>query len=188
MCVNLSARHFLEPDLVERVARQLEESGLGPRHLNLEITESMIMDQPDSAAATLGRLRALGVGISIDDFGTGYSSLSYLDHFPVDTVKIDRSFVDRMTQTDHAEIVNAIVTLAHGLDLEVVAEGVETEAQRRRLKALGCDFAQGFRFSRPVDAASAARLYEASLRPAFPAADPVAGPAGGPVAPCGSRA
>ena len=114
------------------------------------------MNDPESAAAMLARLRDLGVQVSIDDFGTGYSSLSYLQQFPIDTLKIDRSFVqqDGSTSKDR-EIVQAIVTLAHNLDLDVVAEGVETIHQRDQLETLGCEYGQGFYFSRPVDGAAA---------------------------------
>lgn len=151
MHVNLSARQLSEPGLVEYVARTLRETGLPAHALKLEVTETMLMDNPEYAKLVLQRLRELGIGICIDDFGTGYSSLSYLQQFPIDTLKVDRSFVRRMTsQPGHHKIVQAVVALAHSLGLGVVAEGVEEEEQRIMLMGLACESAQGFLFSRPV--------------------------------------
>jgi diguanylate cyclase (GGDEF)-like protein/PAS domain S-box-containing protein len=151
--VNISAREFGQPGLVDRIKDLLAENGLAPAQLRLEITESLIMDDPDEAVVRCLALRELGVGIDIDDFGTGYSSLSYLRRFPVDSLKIDRSFVGDMdTSTEDHEIVRAIVSLAGTLGIKTVAEGVETAEQLKRLRGLGCDFAQGYYFSRPVDA------------------------------------
>ena len=153
--VNLSARQLGEANLVDRVRSVLEETGLDPRLLDLELTESALVAQGEAAVARLAALRALGVRISIDDFGTGYSSLAYLRRFPLDTLKIDRSFVqnlggaDRNARQDGA-VVRAIISMAHALDLEVVAEGVETVAQRETLQRLDCDSMQGFLFSPPV--------------------------------------
>jgi EAL domain-containing protein (putative c-di-GMP-specific phosphodiesterase class I) len=129
----------------------LQETGLDPSCVNLEITETIAMADADRSTLVLSELKALGVRLEIDDFGTGYSSLSRLQHFPVDILKIDRSFVSRM-DTDHetSEIVRIIVMLAHGLCLKVVAEGVETQAQADMLKGLGCELAQGYLYSRPV--------------------------------------
>jgi EAL domain-containing protein (putative c-di-GMP-specific phosphodiesterase class I) len=125
----------------------------------LEITESVVMENAETAAAMLVQLRTLGVQLSIDDFGTGYSSLSYLHRFPVSTLKIDRSFIGRMGAGDeNAEIVRTIITLANNLGMQVIAEGVETEAQLAHLRALNCAYAQGYLFSRPVDGARAAAL------------------------------
>src|SRR5206468_2504740 len=119
----------------------LKQTGLDPRSLKLEITESAIMDNPDAAAAMLLQLRDLGIGVGIDDFGTGHSSLSYLHRFPIDTLKIDRSFVKQMDIGDeNAEIVQAIVTLAHNLNMDVVAEGVETAEQRSQLRKMACEY------------------------------------------------
>jgi EAL domain-containing protein (putative c-di-GMP-specific phosphodiesterase class I) len=130
----------------------LDKSGLEPRFLKLEITESVVMENAEAATAMFKRLRALGVQLSIDDFGTGYSSLSYLHRFPLNYLKIDRSFVSRMTETsDNAEIVKTIVTLAHNLGMQAIAEGVETPDQCEKLRAIGCEFAQGYLFSRPID-------------------------------------
>ncbi len=160
IAVNLSARQFNHPQLPKVVARALKETGLPPRLLELEITESTAMQQTDVTLRTLKKLKSLGVSIAIDDFGTGYSSLSYLRRFPVDKVKIDRSFVAEVpADRDQGALVSAIVALAHALQIRVVAEGVETEAQREFLKACGCDFIQGYLVGRPADADSAAKEY-----------------------------
>ena len=159
MSVNLSSRQFSQADLIEQIAGALRESGLKAGNLKLEITESMVMENIDTAIDMLMQLRNLGVGLSIDDFGTGYSSLSYLHRFPIDTLKIDRSFVTQMTDnSENAEIVRTIVTLARSLDMAVVAEGVETADQLRQLGDLGCDYGQGYLFSRPVGAGLAVEL------------------------------
>jgi len=160
IAVNLSARQFNDPQLPKVVARALKETGLPPRLLELEITESTAMQQTDVTLRTLKKLKSLGVSIAIDDFGTGYSSLSYLRRFPVDKVKIDRSFVAEVpADRDQGALVSAIVALAHALQIRVVAEGVETEAQREFLRACGCDFIQGYLVGRPADADSAAKEY-----------------------------
>ncbi|HEU4351293.1 MAG TPA: EAL domain-containing protein [Burkholderiales bacterium] len=160
IAVNLSARQFNDPQLPHMVARALRATGLPPRLLELEITESTAMQQTDITLSTLKRLKALGVSIAIDDFGTGYSSLSYLRRFPVDKVKIDRSFVSEVPPNhDHGAIISAIVALAHALQIRVVAEGVETEAQRAFLTSCGCDFIQGDLVGPPADANSAAKDY-----------------------------
>jgi predicted signal transduction protein with EAL and GGDEF domain len=148
--VNLSPRQFNDPRLAEMVAQVLAETGLAPRLLELEITESTAMQHTDATLATLERLEQLGVSISIDDFGTGYSSLAYLRRFPVDKLKIDRSFVAvAPADQEQAAIISAIVALAHALQIEVVAEGVETQAQREFLARCGCDFIQGYLIGRP---------------------------------------
>ncbi|HET7486922.1 MAG TPA: EAL domain-containing protein [Acidimicrobiales bacterium] len=150
MGVNLSARQFTDPDIVSDVAAALEHAGIAPGALSLEITESVLMEEAEATAETLRGLKDLGVCLSIDDFGTGYSSLSYLKRFPVDVLKIDRSFVDGLgvDPDDHA-IVAAVVGLAHSLGLEVVGEGVETALQLDELRRLGCDAAQGYLIARP---------------------------------------
>jgi diguanylate cyclase (GGDEF)-like protein len=154
--VNLSAKQLMQPDLIERIAEVLHESQLKPWHLKLEVTESVVMDNPEVAAVTLAKLRALGVLLSIDDFGTGYSSLSYLNRFPLDILKIDRSFISTMNQSDeNLQIVKTIVTLAGNLGMEVIAEGVETEEQLNQLRLLKCEYAQGFLFSEAMNAAQA---------------------------------
>ncbi len=156
--VNLSPRQLVQGELVALVGRVLERTGLGPSGIRLEITEHAIMDNVDAANAVLLGLKDLGVAIDIDDFGTGYSSLSHLHRFPIDRVKIDRSFVATMLEDGQSmEIVRAIVGLAANLGLEAVAEGVETEAQCNALQELGCPLAQGFLFDQPLEAAVAAQ-------------------------------
>jgi EAL domain-containing protein (putative c-di-GMP-specific phosphodiesterase class I) len=155
--VNLSARQFNDPKLVQLVAAALRETGLPARLLELEITESTAMQHTDVTLGTLNKLKRLGVSIAIDDFGTGYSSLSYLKRFPVDKLKIDRAFTTELPgDKDQCAIVSAIVALAHALDIQVVAEGVENQAQRAFLVNCGCDFIQGYLTGKPVDADSAA--------------------------------
>ncbi|SNS02347.1 diguanylate cyclase (GGDEF) domain-containing protein [Humidesulfovibrio mexicanus] len=152
VAVNLSNKQFCQHTLVEQVSEILRRTRLPADRLKLEITESTIMVNAESALVMLKRLKALGVQISIDDFGTGYSSLSYLQRFPVDTLKVDRSFVGRLgLDPENQEIVRAIVALAHSLGLDVVAEGVEESGQAAMLRALGCECVQGFYFSRPLD-------------------------------------
>jgi PAS domain S-box-containing protein/diguanylate cyclase (GGDEF)-like protein len=154
MSVNLSPRQFSDPQLVECVQAALDASRLPPNCLTLEITESVLVQDIDQAIATMHALRAIGVGLSIDDFGTGYSSLAYLKRFPLTELKIDQSFVrDIMTDPGDALIVSSVINLARKLGLQVVAEGVETEAQLRFLTSHGCNVAQGYLFSRPQDAA-----------------------------------
>ena len=154
MNVNLSGRQFQQPSLVDGVKRALDLAGVDPRSLKLEITESVVMQDVDAASATLGALAALGVGVAIDDFGTGYSSLAYLKRFPIQTLKIDRSFVNGIVEDlQDAAIVHSVVALATTLNLTVVAEGVETLSQQRRLIELGCDLGQGYLFGRPAPAA-----------------------------------
>jgi len=151
--VNLSSRQFQGPGLVAEVAEVLRATGLSPRSLRLEVTESLLMDKHPNVAQTMTELRAMGVRIDLDDFGTGYSSLSYLHQFPIDTLKIDRSFIQRLGATDDAaEIVNTILALASSLDMDVVAEGVETEQQLEQLRKMHCAYAQGYHLSRPVEA------------------------------------
>jgi diguanylate cyclase (GGDEF)-like protein/PAS domain S-box-containing protein len=149
--VNLSARQFRQENLAQTICRILAETGVPPQYLELEITESDVMENAESAIATLNELKGKGVDISIDDFGTGYSSLSYLKRFPLDILKIDRSFVrDVPANEDDAAIVGAIIALARSMDIKVVAEGVETESQADFLDRSGCDSAQGHFFSPPV--------------------------------------
>jgi EAL domain-containing protein (putative c-di-GMP-specific phosphodiesterase class I) len=153
VAVNLSARQFRDEQLVQTVRQTLLDCELPAQQLVLEITESTVMDNVEQATLTLAALKALGVGVSVDDFGTGYSSLAYLRRFPIDQLKIDRSFVIEMLQyPDSAAIVNSIIGLAHSLRLQTVGEGVETQAQRDFLQAAGCDLLQGYFFSRPVTA------------------------------------
>ena len=149
--VNLSVKQFNQPGLVENIANLLQEFKLPPRCLKLEITESVFSDNIEAAVGLLTQLRELGVQLSIDDFGTGYSSLSYLQRFPIDTLKIDRSFVTQMMENEeNLAIVRTIVALAQNLGMDVVAEGVETEDQLRLLRKLECENGQGYLFSTPL--------------------------------------
>jgi diguanylate cyclase (GGDEF)-like protein/PAS domain S-box-containing protein len=157
--VNLSARHFLQPDLIQQCKAVLDETQLSHSSLNLEVTESAMMPDPESAIDLMGQLKSLGIKLAMDDFGTGYSSLSYLHRFPLDSLKIDRSFVSRLLDDD--EIVRAIITLGRNLGLKVVAEGVETIEQIAILRQLGCEYAQGYYFSVPVNAQEATDLLAA---------------------------
>jgi diguanylate cyclase (GGDEF)-like protein/PAS domain S-box-containing protein len=150
--VNLSVKQFNEPGLVQKISRLLEESKLAPRCLKLEITETAFTDNMEAAVEVLKQLRSLGVQLSIDDFGTGYSSLSYLQRFPIDTLKIDRSFVMQMMENEeNIEIVRTIVSLAQNLGMDVVAEGVETKEQLALLRRLDCENGQGFYFAKPME-------------------------------------
>jgi EAL domain-containing protein (putative c-di-GMP-specific phosphodiesterase class I) len=159
MNVNLSGKQVLQEDLLEQVVQALSESGLPAKHLVLEITEGVVMERPDAAIKLLERLKALGIQINIDDFGTGYSSLAQLQRFPVDTMKIDRSFIS--SGKGKMEIVKAIITLAHNLNLKVTAEGVETPEQMARLQSLKCEDLQGYLFSKPIIASAANELLSA---------------------------
>lgn len=157
--VNISARQFAQLDLVEFIQNTLAEEGLSPNFLKLEITESVLMEDADNAAAKLRRLKTLGIKLMIDDFGTGYSSLSYLQRFPVDFLKIDRSFISGGKNVlENREIVGTIISLARNLGLSVVAEGVEEQGQYEMLQQMSCDHVQGFMFSRPVESGKAADL------------------------------
>ena len=159
MSVNLSGKQLTQTDLIRQVQDTLSQTGLTSTCLRLEITESVVMENAELATNTLLQLRKLGVHLSIDDFGTGYSSLSYLHRFPVNTLKIDRSFIGRMAKGDeNSEIVRTICTLANNLGMEVVAEGVETHEQLELLRSLKCEYGQGYLFSRPVDAEKATAL------------------------------
>jgi len=157
--VNLSGRQLVQPELVETVTTVLAETGMDERLLNLEVTESAMIENADAATENLSRLRDLSISVSVDDFGTGHSCLSRLHNFPIDTLKVDRSFVARMEARRGArETVRAIIALARDLGLEVVAEGVETTEQRSELELLDCPYAQGFLFSRAVSPHDAAEL------------------------------
>ncbi len=151
LSVNVSARQFREPDFVEMVEQALEESGFAPGSLKLELTESGVMEDPEEAVVKMKMLRAKGVLFAIDDFGTGYSSLNYLKRFPLDALKIDRSFVaDALTNRDDREIIRTIIAMARSLGMETVAEGIETKEQQGLLSRLGCDSMQGYYFGRPM--------------------------------------
>ncbi|WP_432737054.1 EAL domain-containing protein [Maridesulfovibrio sp. FT414] len=151
MSINISGRQFSQPTLVDNILSNLNEVGLPPHNLKVEITETAIMERAKQAVDMLNRLKGAGVLVSIDDFGTGYSSMSNLQEFPLDQLKVDLSFVSRMRDSvENTEIVKAIVNLAHNLGLNVVAEGVENDEQQAMLRAMGCEFGQGYLFSRPV--------------------------------------
>lgn len=163
--VNLSAKQFKQPDLVEQIKQILYQTKLDPQSLRLEITESVVMDNAETATAMLRQLRSLGVQLSIDDFGTGYSSLSYLHRFPVNILKIDRSFVSRMAIDEESlGIVETIIALAAKLKMKTVAEGVETQEQSEQLKKFNCEYAQGYLFSEPVAAGRAEELISREWR------------------------
>ena len=155
MSVNLSARQLAQHDITETVTRVLRETGMDATRLKLEITETVAMENPLLTAQRLHAIRALGVRISIDDFGTGYSSLSSLQNFPIDTIKVDKSFVGKMdSSSEQRKIVRSVISLAHSLNLDVVAEGIELREQWSMLKVLDCQHGQGFLFSHPVDGAT----------------------------------
>jgi predicted signal transduction protein with EAL and GGDEF domain len=175
LSVNLSVRQLQQPDLLEDVAGALDASGLDPRDLMLEITESVVAADQQTILERLAGLRALGVHLAIDDFGTGYSSLAYLRHLPVDTLKLAKPFVDGLLRgAEEAALTNAILRIADLLDLEVIAEGIEHPAQATELEGLGCRFGQGFHFARPLDqfAVEALLVAEQGRHPA-PTAPPV---------------
>ena len=154
MAVNLSAVEFMANDLLPRVKGVLDETGLPARQLELEITESAVMADMDKAIAAMHDLRNIGVSLAIDDFGTGFSSLAYLKKFPVQALKIDRSFVQEILDNpEDAAIASAIISLGHSLDLDVIAEGVEDAEQAEHLRLAGCGNAQGYHFGRPAPAA-----------------------------------
>ena len=172
LAVNLSPRQFAQPDFVDYVAQVLRESGLPAHFLTLELTENLLMADVEASIRKLGELKALGLKLSIDDFGTGYSGLSYLRRFPVDELKIDRSFVRDMVGDDEsASIVRAIISLAHNLDLRVIAEGVETVEQIDYLQRNGCDELQGYYFSRPLAAMDCRSYLDAGGEAGLHAAD-----------------
>ena len=167
--VNLSASQFRDSGLVDTIRSALDDAGLEARYLEVELTESAVMSDPEKSIAILEHLSAMGVLVSVDDFGTGYSSMSYLRRFPIDKLKIDRVFIDEIvSRPEDASIVRAIVSLAHSLRLKVVAEGVETPAQLDFLKTAGCDEYQGYHFSRPLPAAEFERAHPRVARRRHP--------------------
>ena len=166
VAVNVSASQFRQGNLLTVIHQAVTDAGLDPRCLELELTESAVMTNPEESAGILQKLSAMGVLVSVDDFGTGYSSMSYLRRFPIDKLKIDRGFVkDLMTRADDASIVRAIISLAHSLRLKVVAEGVETSEQLHSLKSMGCDQYQGFHFSPPLSAVDFGELMRRREQP-----------------------
>lgn len=153
MSANVSGRQLESASDVDTIAGVIRNIGVDPKTIKLEITEAVLMSNSDIARTGLGKLKNLGLELAIDDFGTGYSSLSYLHRFQIDTLKIDRSFVNRMLNDKESDqIVNSIVGLARSLNMEIIAEGVERHEEVARLEELGCDLAQGFLFARPVPA------------------------------------
>jgi EAL domain-containing protein (putative c-di-GMP-specific phosphodiesterase class I) len=171
--VNLSAKQFGRPGLVNRIADILSSTAISASDLRLEVTESSLMSHEDTAQATMQGLRSLGVGLHMDDFGTGYSSLNHLHRYPFDTLKIDRSFIQEIVEKrSSAEIVRTILRLAHSLDMEVVAEGIETAEQAKRLRSIGCRLGQGYYFARPMtpEAVSAIFASPGCMTTGFPIA------------------
>jgi EAL domain-containing protein (putative c-di-GMP-specific phosphodiesterase class I) len=170
VAVNLSARQLQESDFEQMVIEIIDESGLPPEHLKLEVTESSVIQNPEVCIAKMKTLRARGITFSIDDFGTGYSSLSYLKRFPIDSLKIDRSFIsDAMNNKGDQEIIKTIIAMAHNLDIDAVAEGVETQDQKDFLASHGCNSMQGFLFAHPVPVDQFKNLLERQKRqPASP--------------------
>lgn len=159
--VNISSKHFAQPSLVDQVRQTLEKTGLPPKSLKLEITETAFIENPEFANVILAKLKQLGVELCIDDFGTGYSSLSYLHRFPLDVLKIDRSFINSIQENEEKlKIVKVIISLAKTLGMPIVAEGIEVEQQAEILQALECEYAQGFLFHKPVEAKKAEVLLQ----------------------------
>ena len=163
--INVSGKHFTQKNLVEQINNILIETGIDPACVKLELTESAVMENAESVITMMRQIRDLGIQLSIDDFGTGYSSLSYLHRFPINTLKVDRSFVNTMEDgTENGEIVRTVIALAKTLRLNVVAEGIETIHQLHQLRILGCEYGQGYLFSRPVPAEEAEKLIEDKAR------------------------
>ena len=162
LAVNVSARQFRQPDFVEYILDLIAYTGVDPKRLKLELTESLLVKDIEETTLKMIALKERGVGFSLDDFGTGYSSLSYLKRLPLDQLKIDQSFVrDLMTDPNDAAIALAVITLGHALGLTVIAEGVETQAQHAHLHSQGCDAYQGYLLGRPMPLGD----FERSLRP-----------------------
>ena len=165
LSVNVSVRHLMKKDFVDEIRRVLEESGVSPKNLEIEITESIMIDSVDKALQVINEIEAMGIKIAIDDFGTGYSSLSYLNRFPADLLKIDKSFIDKMNSGDSPkQYVAAIIAIGHIMGFSVISEGVEEEAQIATLKEIGCDYIQGFVWGRPLPADQAEELVRQSVQ------------------------
>jgi EAL domain-containing protein (putative c-di-GMP-specific phosphodiesterase class I) len=163
MSINLSGEQLNQPDLVDRIQTSLQQSGLPPVSLSLEVTESALIKDVDTTISALSKLKEIGVSLQLDDFGTGYSSLSYLRQFPIDVLKIDRSFILNKPLDERApDLVRTIVLMGQELGLDVIAEGIETNEQAQRLNNMGCSQGQGFLFSKAVDAGSAERFLDAA--------------------------
>jgi EAL domain-containing protein (putative c-di-GMP-specific phosphodiesterase class I) len=165
LAINLSARQFRDPGLLEMIQNVLDITGFKPINLELEITETTLMEHLEHAIASLVKIKALGISISIDDFGTGYSSLNYLKRLPIDSLKIDQAFIKEIPQDkDDMEISAAVIAMAHKLKLKVIAEGVETEAQWNFLKRNHCDFGQGYMIGKPLSAKDFIEQYMAQIK------------------------
>ena len=164
MAINISSQEFRSEQFLEGIQVALKNTCLDPRYLELELTETVLMRHAESTAYALGQLKAIGVRLAVDDFGTGYSSLSYLTRFPIDTLKLDRSFVHNIIDSsDAAIVVSAVISMGNSLKHRVIAEGVETQEQLAFLQANGCDEGQGYYFSRPVVAQQFAKLLETGI-------------------------
>jgi EAL domain-containing protein (putative c-di-GMP-specific phosphodiesterase class I) len=167
MSVNISARQFQSDDLIDDVANALEETGLPPHCLELEMTESVLFEHSGDNVEQLSRLKALGVRLAIDDFGTGYSSLAYLHRFSVDVLKIDRTFIAQLTNGESdTELVRSILQIGQSLHMVTIAEGIETQEQSALVTDLGCELGQGFLYARPLPVADVDSWLQASTRPA----------------------
>jgi EAL domain-containing protein (putative c-di-GMP-specific phosphodiesterase class I) len=159
MSVNISSRQFAQPDLVEKFGRILSKVDLKPNSIKLEITETSLIGDLEAALSLLWQLKELGFSLSLDDFGTGYSSLSYLHRFPFDNLKIDKSFISIIKESDkNGAIARTIVSLGHNLGMKVIAEGIENQMQLEELQALQCDYGQGYLFSKPLPSEEATAL------------------------------
>jgi EAL domain-containing protein (putative c-di-GMP-specific phosphodiesterase class I) len=157
--VNLSAKQLLHPEFLQQIHTALDLSGIDGSCLKLELTESVIMQHNETTMRLLNQLKSLRIQLHMDDFGAGYSSLSYLHHLPINAIKIDRTFIQAMLTGDRSlQIVRTILTLAENMGVDVIAEGIETEPQRQQLQALGCEYGQGYLFSRPMTAIDATEL------------------------------
>ena len=159
LSINISVRHLMKNNFMEEIRDILEQSGLNPGHLEIEITESIMIDSIDKALEVIGEIKDMGIKIAIDDFGTGYSSLSYLNKFPADLLKVDKSFIDEMNSSESSrQYVATIISIGHIMNLDVISEGVEDDAQLKTLKEIGCDYIQGFIWGKPLPPEEAEKL------------------------------
>ena len=164
LSVNASVRHLMKNDFLDELRADLEASGVPPSQLEVEITESIMIDSTDKALQCINEIKKMGVKIAIDDFGTGYSSLSYLNKFPANLLKVDKSFIDKMNASDSSkQYVAAIISIGHIMGFDVIAEGIEEEAQLETLREIGCDFIQGYLWGRPLPKEDAEKLVKAAV-------------------------